>query len=79
MKPPDPEIERALLAMAESRGTKSFCPSEVARALTEDWRPLMPDIRRVACSLPLLATQKGEEVDLASAKGPVRLRKGVTG
>ncbi|WP_110708268.1 DUF3253 domain-containing protein [Salinicola sp. CR57] len=39
-------LRRAILAMAESRGsTKTFCPSEVARQLDDDWRPLMAPVR----------------------------------
>ena len=64
------------MALAEARGPgKSFCPSEAARALAADWRPLMADVRRVAAGLPLQATQRGMPVDLATARGPVRLRK----
>ncbi|MDH4573923.1 DUF3253 domain-containing protein [Salinicola acroporae] len=44
---PDPAaLRRAILAMAESRGpAKTFCPSEVARQLDDDWRPLMAPVR----------------------------------
>lgn len=73
MPPSDADIAAALLALAEARGDKTFCPSEAARALAEDWRPLMPDIRRVAASLPLRATQKGAPVDPLAARGPIRL------
>jgi hypothetical protein len=33
----------------------------------------MPEVRRVAAMLPLLATQKGRPVDPLTAKGPIRL------
>lgn len=70
----DDEIAGALMALAAQRGTgKSFCPSEVARALAVDWRPLMPEVRRVAAGLPLIATQRGATVDPATARGPIRL------
>ncbi|MFD1341662.1 DUF3253 domain-containing protein [Litorisediminicola beolgyonensis] len=70
----DAEISQTLMALARSRGPgKSFCPSEAARALSSDWRPLMPEIRRVAAGLPLEATQKGQPVDPETAKGPIRL------
>ncbi|ABD56386.1 hypothetical protein Jann_3469 [Jannaschia sp. CCS1] len=70
----DDEIAVALLDLAARRGVgKSFCPSEVARALAEDWRPLMPDVRRVAAGLPLVATQRGTLVDPLTARGPIRL------
>ncbi|MEM7723691.1 MAG: DUF3253 domain-containing protein [Pseudomonadota bacterium] len=71
----DDQIANVLMDLAHRRGPDaSFCPSEAARALAEDWRPLMPDIRRVAAGLPLQATQKGAPVDPMGAKGPIRLR-----
>ena len=70
----DTEIAETLLALAAERGPdKTFCPSEAARRLADDWRPLMPEVRRVAASLPLVATQKGVPVDPLTAKGPIRL------
>lgn len=61
--------------LAHRRGAgASFCPSEAARALSDDWRTLMPDVRRVAAGLPLVATQKGAVVDPVAARGPIRLR-----
>lgn len=72
--PTDQEISDVLMALAEIRGpSKSFCPSEAARSLCEDWRPLMPRVRRVAADLPLVATQKGATVDPVTAEGPIRL------
>ena len=38
----DDAIAETLRHMASERGTSTFCPSETARALAEDWRPLMP-------------------------------------
>jgi hypothetical protein len=73
--PSDAEIGAALMHLARARGPeRSFCPSEAARALSEDWRPLMPEIRRVAANLPLLATQRGAPCDPAVARGPIRFR-----
>jgi hypothetical protein len=62
-----------LLTLAAARSPKTFCPSEAARALATNWRPLMPEVRRVAATLPLVATQKGHPVDPLTAKGPIRL------
>ncbi|WP_338144828.1 DUF3253 domain-containing protein [Fertoeibacter niger] len=64
--------------MAHRRGRgKTFCPSDTARALAADWRPLMPDVRRVAGRLQqegsLQASQRGRPVDPQSASGPIRL------
>lgn len=74
-RPADDDIRAVLLALAAERTGRTFCPSEAARRLSDDWRPLMPDIRRVAATLPLKATQKGQPVDLITAKGPIRLSK----
>lgn len=62
------------------RPSSSICPSEVARKLADDWRPLMPRVRRVAAELQasgaLRVTQGPVEVELREAKGPIRLRRG---
>lgn len=73
--PTDVQIAQTLLALAAERSPGTFCPSEAARVLSEEWRPLMPDIRRVAATLPLIATQKGQPVDPLTVKGPIRLAK----
>lgn len=72
----DAAIRAAILDLALRRGRgASFCPSEVARALTGDWRPLMPIVRQVASRMPeVQAEQKGQPVDALSARGPIRLR-----
>ncbi|MEL6585549.1 MAG: DUF3253 domain-containing protein [Pseudomonadota bacterium] len=65
------EIRRHVTA----RAPKTICPSEVARALAVDWRPLMPRVRAVAARLPEVeATQKGQVVDPVQARGAIRLR-----
>ena len=70
----DAEIIEKLTALAHDRGPdKTFCPSEVARALAGDWRPLMPRIRALATELPLVATLRGQRVDPVTASGPIRL------
>jgi len=81
--PPEPaetadRIAAVLLDLAHRRGAgRSFCPSEAARALARDWRPLMGEVRAVATRLQaegrLVATQKGRPVDAATARGPIRL------
>ncbi len=74
MTPSDNEIADILLDLAHQRGVgRTFCPSEAARRLSDDWRPLMPEVRRVAAQLDLQATQKGAAVDPVTAKGPIRL------
>ncbi|AZQ66408.1 DUF3253 domain-containing protein [Silicimonas algicola] len=72
--PDDDRIAEALMTLALERGRQAtFCPSEAARRLSDDWRPLMDHVRRVAATLPLVATQGGAPVDPLAAKGPVRL------
>ena len=79
--PPSPaQIARTILALLQARGPdKSVCPSDVARALDPaDWRDLMEPVRVVARKLvtkgKLRITQKGKEVDPATARGAIRLR-----
>ena len=73
----DEEVAAALLALVEARGAGTFCPSEAARRLADDWRPLMGEVRRVAGALAregrLAATRGGEPVDPEAAGGPIRL------
>ena len=48
------------------------------RVRPQDWRPLMAATREAAARLVAAGlaevTQKGEVVDLATAKGPIRVR-----
>lgn len=72
------DIENAILSLlAERAPGKSICPSEVARALSDDWRPLMGHVRaeaaRMAVEGRLLVTQRGKVVDAETARGPIRL------
>lgn len=72
--PTQADIRDALRKMAAQRAPKSFCPSEVARALSDNWRPLMPEVRRVAGQMrEIIASQKGVLVDPDTARGPIRL------
>ncbi len=75
MTPSDEEIATVLRLLALERGRgKTFCPSDAARRLAAEWRPLMPRIRVVAAGLPdLAATQGGGPVDPVTARGPIRL------
>lgn len=74
--PDDAQIAAVLRALAAQRAGGSFCPSEAARALAQDWRPLMPEVRRVAAEIGLRATQRGVPVDPLTARGPIRLQAG---
>lgn len=75
----DDAVADAILAALAARGPgKSVCPSEPARALAADWRPLMPRVRETAARLAregrLVVTQKGGPADALTARGPIRLR-----
>lgn len=60
---------------------KTICPSDAARVVGgDDWRALMPLAREVAAELTadgvIEVRQRGEPVDLSTAKGPIRLARG---
>lgn len=84
--PTDDEIAQAIEALLASRAaTSSICPSDAARSLRADeWRPLMPAVRRVAATLARagrLRITQGErqiaprEVEDGTLRGPIRLRR----
>jgi hypothetical protein len=84
MAPSDDERDQArrtIVALLAARAAgATICPSEAARKLAgdDDFRPLMPLVRAAAQTLvddgAIEVTQRGEPVELASARGPVRLR-----
>ena len=74
-------LEQAIDGLLDQRraGT-TICPSEAARAVDpEGWRELMPAARaaagRLADAGDVEVTQRGEVVDVATARGPVRVRR----
>jgi hypothetical protein len=75
------DIRKEILKLAEERGTeKTFCPSDVARAVDKkNWRILLDQVRFVAGVLihegKIIATQAGKSVDINQSKGPLRFRK----
>ena len=77
----DRALEDAIGQLLDRRAAgATICPSEAARRVDPDgWRELMPDARRVAGRLVadgrVEMTQRGEVVDPATARGPVRLRR----
>lgn len=81
MPPTDDELEQRIVSMLASRAPgATICPSDVARDLApKDWRPLMDPVRGAAGRLvgrgEVVITQKGEVVDLATARGPIRIRR----
>jgi hypothetical protein len=72
-------VARTIRKLLRERGAgKTICPSEVARALdSASFRRWMPLVRAVAGELVLggevVVLQKGERVELESARGPIRL------
>jgi len=83
MENKDSALERAILRLLEERGAgKSLCPSEAARAVGGEspmaWEPLMTPARAAAQRLvaagKVVITQRGQVVDGATARGPIRLR-----
>jgi hypothetical protein len=75
----DAEIERTIVALLEARDPgKTICPSDAARALADDFRPLMQPVRQVARDMvargELEVTQAGRAVDIDTARGAIRLR-----
>ncbi|MGY1806400.1 DUF3253 domain-containing protein [Blastococcus sp. SYSU D00669] len=76
----DGRLERAIGALLDARAPATICPSEAARAVDPDgWRELMPAARaaagRLAAAGEVEVTQRGEVVDVATARGPVRVRR----
>ena len=74
-------LERAIGTLLDQRRPEAtICPSEAARAVDpEGWRELMPAARaaagRLAAAGGVEVTQRGEVVDVATARGPVRVRR----
>ena len=77
----DTRLEQAIDALLDDRPPgATICPSEAARAVDpEGWRELMPAARaaagRLAAAGQVEVTQRGEVVDVATARGPVRVRR----
>ncbi|MEM7528255.1 MAG: DUF3253 domain-containing protein [Pseudomonadota bacterium] len=75
----DAAFEQAILdLLAARRPGATICPSEAARRLDPvAWRDLMTPVRAAAGRLEaarrIVGLQKGHAVDLATARGPIRL------
>lgn len=70
----DRALERRILGLLEQRAAgATVCPSEVARATADDWRPLMEPVRRAARRLTAAGrveiVQGGRVVDPSTARG----------
>jgi hypothetical protein len=75
------KLRAAILELLARRDPgKTICPSDAARAVAgeRDFRPLMDAARSAAGELVaerrIEVTQRGEVVDLGTARGPIRLR-----
>ncbi|MEU2350420.1 DUF3253 domain-containing protein [Modestobacter sp. NPDC049651] len=77
----DGALEQAIDRLLDQRRPDAtICPSEAARAVDPaGWRELMPAARaaagRLAAAGEVEVTQRGEVVDVATARGPVRVRR----
>lgn len=76
----DRSLEMAMQQLLEARPLgATICPSEAARAVALDWRPLMEPARQAARRLVAagfaVITQGGRVVDPSTAKGPIRVRR----
>jgi hypothetical protein len=78
-KSPDRATAAILDLLAERDPGKTICPSEAARVLAGDgdFRPYMDPVREAAGRLAeagrIEVTQKGQRVDVADVRGPIRL------
>lgn len=77
------ELEREIVEKLQARDeASSICPSEVARDVgdADTWRDLMQPVRDAARALAqhgvVRITQGNNEVDIDTAKGPIRIRRG---
>ena len=76
----DRQLEQTILSLLAARAaSSSICPSDAARAVAPDeWRPLMEPARQAAARLvergEVEITQRGEVIDPATARGPIRIR-----
>lgn len=77
----DRRLEQAISRLLDRRRQgASICPSDAARDVApEGWRDLMPAARaaagRMAAAGAVEVTQGGVDVDVAAARGPVRIRR----
>ncbi|WP_410626490.1 DUF3253 domain-containing protein [Amycolatopsis sp. cmx-8-4] len=78
---PDEQLRAAMLGLAIGRGAgSSTCPSDAARAVADDWRPLLPRARELARELArageVRLTQGGRSLDPDGEwRGPIRIRR----
>ncbi|MGA6161138.1 DUF3253 domain-containing protein [Amycolatopsis magusensis] len=77
---PADRLRAAILALTCARGEdSSTCPSDAARAVADDWRPLLSQARDLARELAkagqVRLTQQGRALDPdAEWQGPIRIQ-----
>ncbi len=76
----DAALERAIVALLAGRAADaSVCPSEAARSVASEWRPLMERARMAARRLVVAGVveiaQGGRVVDPSTARGAIRVRR----
>ena len=78
----DAALEAAILGLLDQRARgATICPSDAARRVfgEDAWRPEMERARRAARRLEangqVEITQRGQVVDVDTAKGPIRIRR----
>lgn len=74
------EAVLAAVAVGQRSAQGSICPSDAARATrAQGWRALMDEVGAAAGRLAVRGavdiTQGGRVVDIATARGPVRIRR----
>jgi hypothetical protein len=72
-------IAAEILRQAEAVGAaRSLCPSDIAKALSPDWRPLLSSVRKAAIMLAVAGRidilRKGRPIDPTQTHGVIRLR-----
>ena len=75
----DDALERSIVELLKARTQgATICPSEAARDVRADWRPLMERARmaarRLAAAGVVEVTQRGRPVDPSAARGAIRVR-----
>jgi len=75
----DTHVSLEILRQTEAAGpARSVCPTDIARALANDWHSQLSAVRRAAVRLAeagkIDILRKGKPVPAATAKGVIRLR-----
>jgi len=74
------QLQSVIMELVRRRGSeKTICPSEAARAFSDDnWRQQMDAVRQAASELQaqnrIRIEQGGKRVELDDVSGPIRLR-----